>query len=189
VARSPSIVFQSFRTRSAKSGLAQVSPIALTADRNGGRRAVTALTLTPETSNVAVARRYVRDLLADAGVSDSFAYPAVLATSELVTNAVLHAGTRVDLCVEITDGTLRVEVVDYGDGCPVYSRVASDADRGRGLMVVSRVATRWGVDLESDRKSIWFELPSSPLPHPGSRRPSPSEMLSQLLRVICRLRR
>jgi hypothetical protein len=123
------------------------------ADRNGGRRVVTALTLTPETSNVAVARRYVRDLR-----------------------------------VEIADGTLRVEVVDYGDGCPVYSRVASDADRGRGLMVVSRVATRWGVDLESNRKSIWFELPT-PLPHPGSRHPSPSEMLSQLLRVICRLRR
>ena len=79
--------------------------------------------------------------------------------SELVTNAVQHAATRVDLRIEIGDGTLRVEVVDYGDGCPVYLRVASDADQGRGLMVVSRVATRWGVDLESDHKSVWFELP------------------------------
>jgi anti-sigma regulatory factor (Ser/Thr protein kinase) len=159
---------------------------AMTADRKGGRRAVTALTLAPDTSSVAVARRYVGDLLADAGISDPSAYLAVLATSELVTNAILHAATRVDLRVEIAGGTMRVEVVDYGDGCPVYSRVASDADHGRGLMVVSRVATRWGVDLESDRKSVWFELPCSSLPHSRSRRPPPSPMLSQLVRMIRR---
>ena len=150
---------------------------------------MTALTLTPETSSVAVARRYVRDLLGNAGISESIAYLAVLATSELVTNAVLHAATRVDVRVEIGRGTLRVEVVDYGDGCPVYSRVASDADQGRGLMVVSRVASRWGVDLESDRKCVWFELPRSSLPHSRSRRPPPSVVLSQLARVIRRLPR
>jgi anti-sigma regulatory factor (Ser/Thr protein kinase) len=164
-----------------------VMTAAMRADRTGGRRAVAALTLAPETSSVAVARRYVRDLLANAGISDSSAYPAVLATSELVTNAVLHAATRVDLRVEIAGGTLRVEVVDYGDGCPVYSRVASDADHGRGLMVVSRVATRWGVDLELDRKSVWFEMPRSSPPYSRSRRPLPDVMLSQLVRVIRRL--
>jgi anti-sigma regulatory factor (Ser/Thr protein kinase) len=160
------------------------------ADRNRRKEGpVPALTLSPETSSVAVARRYVRDLLADAAISDSAADLAVLATSELVTNAVQHAGTRVDLRVEIADETLRVEVVDYGDGCPVYSRVASDADRGRGLMVVSRVATRWGVDLELDRKSVWFELPLSSLKDSPGRRPPPSVALSQLVRVIRRLRR
>jgi anti-sigma regulatory factor (Ser/Thr protein kinase) len=162
----------------------------MTADsKQTKRRAVTALTLEPETSSVAAARRHVRALLADAGISDSTAYLAVLATSELVTNAVLHAATRIDLRVEIAPETLRVEVVDYGGGCPVYSRIASDADRGRGLMVVSRVATRWGVDLELDRKSVWFELPRSSLPHRRNRRPTPSAALSQLVRVIRRLPR
>jgi anti-sigma regulatory factor (Ser/Thr protein kinase) len=150
---------------------------------------VTALTLAPETNSVAVARRYVRGLLADAAVSDSIAYPAVLATSELVTNAILHAATSVDVRVEITGATVRVEVADYGGGCPVYSRVATDADRGRGLMVVARVATRWGVDLESDRKAVWFELPRSSRPHSPSRRPPPAVVLSQLARVIRRLPR
>ena len=150
---------------------------------------MTALTLEPETSSVAVARRYVRGVLADAGIGDSTAYPAVLATSELVTNAVQHAATRVDLRIEIGDGTLRVEVVDYGDGCPVYSRIASDAGHGRGLMVVSRVATRWGVDLELDRKSVWFELPRSSPAHSRSRRLLPGEVFSQLVRVMRRLRR
>ena len=148
-----------------------------------------ALSLTPDTRSVAVARHYVGDLLADAGVTDSFAYPAVLATSELVTNAVVHAATRVDLRVEIAGGTLRVEVVDYGDGCPVYARVAPDADYGRGLMVVSRVATRWGVDLELDRKSVWFELPRSSRPLSRGRRPFPLVMLRQFVRVVRRLPR
>jgi anti-sigma regulatory factor (Ser/Thr protein kinase) len=148
---------------------------------------VAALTLAPETSSAAVARQYVRDLLASEGISGTSAYPAVLATSELVTNAVFHAASRIDLHVEISGGILRVEVVDYGDGCPVYSRVASDADRGRGLMVVSKVATRWGVDLESDRKSVWFEMACSSLPRSRSRRPPPSATLSQLVRVIRRL--
>jgi anti-sigma regulatory factor (Ser/Thr protein kinase) len=151
--------------------------------------AVTALTLAPETNNVAVARRYVRDRLIDAGISDSVAYLAVLATSELVTNAVLHAAARVDVRVEISGGTVRVEVVDDGDGCPVISHTATGADHGRGLMVVSRVATRWGVDLEAHRKCVWFELPGSSRTHTPSRRPPPADALSQLLRVIRRLAR
>ena len=148
-----------------------------------------ALTLAPETSSVAIARRYVRDRLADAGVNAASAYPAVLATSELVTNAVVHAATRVDLRVEIADETLRVEVVDYGDGCPVAARVPNDADRGRGLMVVARVATRWGVDLELDRKCVWFELSCPSREDTTSRRPPPQVVLSQIVRAIRRLGR
>ena len=120
---------------------------------------MTVITLTPEPSSVAAARRFVREFLADAGCDDSLVFAAVLATSELVTNAVVHAGTAVDLRVEIDGPRLRVQVNDYGGGCPVHVRVPFDADRGHGLMVVSRVATKWGVDLESDRKWVWFELP------------------------------
>ena len=106
-------------------------------------RAVTVITLAPEPRSSAAARHFVRDFLADAGFGGSVVFPAVLATSELVTNAVLHAGTAVDLRIEIAGPKLRVEVVDYGGGCPVHERVSFDADHGHGLMVVARVATRW----------------------------------------------
>jgi two-component sensor histidine kinase len=145
---------------------------------------VTVITLAPETTSPAAARHFVRDFLADAGFGGSVVFPAVLATSELVTNAVLHAGTAVDLRIEIAGPKLRVEVVDYGGGCPVHERVSFDADHGHGLMVVARVATRWGVDLESDRKSVWFELPCPCLRTNRSRRARSGGLPLRLENVI-----
>ena len=150
---------------------------------------MTVITLAPEPSSPAAARHFVREFLADAGCGGSVVFPAVLATSELVTNAVLHAGTAVDLRIEIAGPKLRVEVVDYGGGCPVHERVSFDADHGHGLMVVSRVATRWGVDLESDRKSVWFELPCPCPPTNGNRRGRSGVFPLRLGSVIRHLRR
>lgn len=116
------------------------------------------LTLPSEPASVAAARGFVRDLLASEDVDQVVATPAILLTSELVTNGVLHAETEIDLLVGIEGEALRVEVVDHGGGCPVAERPAPDAERGRGLFIVSRLATRWGVVLETERKSVWFEL-------------------------------
>jgi anti-sigma regulatory factor (Ser/Thr protein kinase) len=125
---------------------------------------VAAITLPPEPASVPAARQFVREFLTEEGVGAVLALPAVLLTSELVTNGVIHAHTELDLRAALANDSLRVEVVDHGGGRPVRGHAADDAERGRGLAVVSELATRWGVAVQPDSKSVWFELrcPRSP---------------------------
>ena len=125
---------------------------------------MTAITLPPEPASVPAARHFVREFLTEEGVDAVLALPALLLTSELVTNGVIHAHTDLDLRAALANDSLRVEVVDHGGGRPVRGHAAHDAERGRGLTVVSELATRWGVVMEPDWKSVWFELrcPRSP---------------------------
>jgi anti-sigma regulatory factor (Ser/Thr protein kinase) len=122
------------------------------------------LTLPPDPASVARARRYVSEALAAAGIDSATREPAVLLTSELVTNGIIHGGSHVDVRLDLAQDALRVEVVDSGCGCPVAEAVAPDAEHGRGLMIVSGLASRWGVELGSSRTAVWFELscPRSP---------------------------
>lgn len=65
----------------------------------------------PQGRSVAAARAFVRDTLQGWGFAD-IVDDAVVLTSELVTNAVVHAGTRAEvLCLRSGDG-VRVEVAD-----------------------------------------------------------------------------
>lgn len=116
------------------------------------------ITLPPEKASVSRARQYVSDALVAEGVGPATREPAVLLTSELITNGILHGGTEVELRLELTQDALRVEVADSGRGCPVMEAVLLDAEQGRGLMIVSRLASRWGVELASTRTAVWFEL-------------------------------
>ena len=82
-----------------------------------------------------------------------------LLVSELVTNAVRHAGgDAVRLIVALSGGRLRVEVHDPGSGFQV--REAPDDPlraSGWGLVLVAELADRWGVD-GSPRTRVWFEM-------------------------------
>jgi anti-sigma regulatory factor (Ser/Thr protein kinase) len=81
-----------------------------------------------------------------------------LVVSELVTNAVLHGVGDVTLSVVVDDESVQVEV---GDGEPELADpppVARNADAGRGLLLVSRVARRWGVRPADGGKVVWAEL-------------------------------
>ena len=85
---------------------------------------------------------------------------ALLLTSELVTNAVLHAPGAIVLHVELVQNRLRVAVTDHGPGRPVVHAL-DDLTRpsGRGMVIVDAVSTAWGVDaLPGGAKSVWFEL-------------------------------
>jgi anti-sigma regulatory factor (Ser/Thr protein kinase) len=84
-------------------------------------------------------------------------HAVVLAVSELVTNAVEHAGTSIDLRAGVGDGRLRVEVAD-GSGDLPHARTP-DAGRlgGRGLHLVQQLADRWSVDTTPVGKTVWFE--------------------------------
>jgi anti-sigma regulatory factor (Ser/Thr protein kinase) len=109
---------------------------------------------------VARARRFVRETLIGWGADDAMDN-AVLLTSELATNAVIHARTPFEVICRSAGGTVQVEVVD-GDGShvlPVPNR-GDDPDRtsGRGLLMPVMLAPEWGVSYAAATKTVWFRL-------------------------------
>lgn len=91
---------------------------------------------------------------------------AVLLTSELVANAVVHTTGPVTLSVQDGIGQVRVEVVD-GDSRPLRQPGdpgSETAESGRGLQIVDALASAWGSDHRPDAagKTTWFELPHPP---------------------------
>ena len=86
-----------------------------------------------------------------------------LLVSELVTNALRHAGPsedeRIELAVGVTEIAVRVEVTDHGRGFDPRS-VPSDPERaeGWGLYLVATLSDRWGVDSAEGATRVWFEL-------------------------------
>jgi len=83
---------------------------------------------------------------------------AQLAASELVTNAVLHGRRPLRMRVLLSETCLRVEVVDGSPISPSFSMLDPTALTGRGLMLISDAADRWGVEPLEHGKSVWFEL-------------------------------
>ena len=88
---------------------------------------------------------------------------AVLATSELVTNAVVHAGTPVRVEMTKEGDHLWIGVVDEQSDLPAAPRsMEPSAIHGRGLAIVGAVADGWGVDPEKDGgKAVWCILECS----------------------------
>ena len=113
-------------------------------------------TLPPTARSPALARRLVRGLLEPAARPE-VVEAVVLAVSELVTNAVEHAGTSIELRAGVSEGRLRVEVAD-GCGDLPHARTP-DAERigGRGLLLVDQLADRWNVETTPVGKTVWFE--------------------------------
>lgn len=117
---------------------------------------------------VAVARQFVRRTLLLWEVDPEHAEEAVLLTSELMSNAVLHARTDVRLNVRANDdGTLRIDVTDENPRMPHTAAPPEDAQSGRGLWLVETLASSWGIDRTQQGKAVWFEL--------GRFRPEPDD--------------
>ena len=107
--------------------------------------------------SVRSARQALRDLLSRSGAED-LVEPAVLVVSEIVTNALVHAGTAVQLRLWASEHALRVEVDDGAGHRPVRRRFAESAGTGRGLQLVDELADRWGTTLGAEGKTVWFEI-------------------------------
>ncbi|MEA2168227.1 MAG: hypothetical protein QOF76_1527, partial [Solirubrobacteraceae bacterium] len=84
-----------------------------------------------------------------------------LLVSELVTNAVRHpnSGDRIELEVALQRTNVRVVVSDPGRGFrkPSVKAPPDDQPGGRGLLIVERLASRWGVSPGRTTR-VWFEL-------------------------------
>ncbi|MCP2340910.1 ATP-binding SpoIIE family protein phosphatase [Actinomadura rupiterrae] len=116
--------------------------------------------LPAEPAAVRRARGLVRDRLDRWGLPE-LADSTVLLASELVTNAIRHAGGRVTLRL-VREGGLMCEVQDSSDGRPRVHGAFDPgepalAETGRGLHVVGRLARRWGVRRTATGKAVWCE--------------------------------
>ncbi|MGP3988429.1 SpoIIE family protein phosphatase [Streptomyces sp. 3N207] len=121
----------------------------------------------PRPESVTAARRFVRTALD--GVAPDVVATAELLLSELVTNAVLHARTGFEVWASAVDGRVRVQVVDRRPARSLVSQERrTDASTGLGLFLVERLASRYGVETDDERKTVWFELGSAEAPSPPS---------------------
>ena len=79
--------------------------------------------------------------------------------SELVTNAVVHAGSEVEVMVQLTPTAARVEVTDASADAVAPRDAGADEDSGRGLALVGSLARRWGIrPAPGGGKTVWFEV-------------------------------
>jgi serine phosphatase RsbU (regulator of sigma subunit)/anti-sigma regulatory factor (Ser/Thr protein kinase) len=123
----------------------------------------------PEPAAVASARKFVRETLqgwldtrpapADTELVDD----AVLLTSELVTNAVVHAGTQVQVTCKLAASAVEVVVRDSHPARMVPGPARDDSSpaertNGRGLLLPSALASAWGVSYGAEAKAVWFRM-------------------------------
>jgi anti-sigma regulatory factor (Ser/Thr protein kinase) len=113
------------------------------------------LRLAPDIASARAARKWLTNRIS-AERTEPLVEVASLLLSELVTNAVLHAGTDIDVAVELPDAAIRVEVADRNPVHPAPKGYAPDAGTGRGLVLVEALADEWGVADAGAGKVVWF---------------------------------
>ena len=115
--------------------------------------------LPSDPSSAREARRWVAELLARWDLTDAVE-DLRLVVSELVSNAVVHARTGVDVVLSIAEGVLELVVRDHNPRSPrPRARRADDAATGgRGLLLVEELSDAWGVAERMDGKDVWFRV-------------------------------
>jgi anti-anti-sigma factor len=84
---------------------------------------------------------------------------AQLVASELVTNAVVHAGTEIDLTLRLIMPILHIAVRDTGPGRPkIAGPIDESAESGRGLLLVDALASTWGTFFPDNGKIVWAQV-------------------------------
>jgi anti-sigma regulatory factor (Ser/Thr protein kinase) len=116
-------------------------------------------------SSVAGARGFAVQALAE--IPADVVEDIRLMVSELASNAIEHAMTRFHLAIHRSRHEIRVEVTDSGGGTPAMRTPGSDAVNGRGLQIVNTVSTHWGVEQESEAKTVWFTRAFAPMASPA----------------------
>jgi anti-sigma regulatory factor (Ser/Thr protein kinase) len=112
--------------------------------------------LAPKLTAARRARSLIKRPLRQWGLAD-LTPAAELVVSELVTNAVRYAQSKITLRL-VLEGGLFCEVLDDSAALPRLRQAEEDDERGRGLQVVSQVAKRWGTRRAGSGKVVWCEL-------------------------------
>ncbi|MDX3607970.1 SpoIIE family protein phosphatase [Streptomyces sp. FL06-04B] len=119
--------------------------------------------LADEDTTPATARVLVRDRLQGWGLDEDTVDATELIVSELVTNAVRYGTPPLRLRL-LLDSTLTCEVHDGSTAAPHLRHARTVDEGGRGLFIVSRLASHWGARHGPDGKVLWTEqeLPDGP---------------------------
>jgi anti-sigma regulatory factor (Ser/Thr protein kinase) len=135
--------------RMARRGSGQHFPMATATDT---REVLLALEPRPESARLA------RRALATHGLAEDVEHTVTLLATEVVGNAVRHAGLRGDQRIvffaRLAEDFARVEVADQGDG---FDPEAVESE-GFGLRLLGKLASRWGVECTDRGCKVWFEV-------------------------------
>ena len=140
-----------------RAATARLHPTAVSASRRAVWRP-------PGTGNpVADARSWTRRLLPEVvnrPAREDVGDDLDLVLSELVGNALRHAGGVREVVLEFREDAVRLTVVDGDDRTPVVREPGADLENGRGLLLVGALSRDWGVehDLTHGGKGVWSEL-------------------------------
>ena len=121
--------------------------------------------LEPASSSASAARRVIEAAVLQTSLA-GFIDEALLLVTELVTNAIVHAGTEIELRVDTGRDSMRVEVIDQSPGLItiVHEMASETREGGRGLLLLDALATEWGTRHFGWGKSVWFVLGGADLP-------------------------
>ncbi|MBQ1017155.1 SpoIIE family protein phosphatase [Micromonospora sp. D93] len=112
-------------------------------------------------------RHWLTGQLTEWQVPESVIGAAVLCTSELTTNALLHAGTAARVEIDLSAERLLVSVADSGTrGTVTRARTDTLSSRGRGLGLIEELSDAWGTDPSVRGSTVWFEILTPPAAHP-----------------------
>ncbi|HET8581702.1 MAG TPA: SpoIIE family protein phosphatase [Jatrophihabitans sp.] len=115
--------------------------------------------MSADETSVAAAREFTATTLREWAVAEQVAEDAVLAVSELVTNAVVHGRPPVELRLHRTAEHVRIEVLDGSAVTPRELDATPEDEHGRGLRIVAALAEQWGSRRTDDGKSVWCCVP------------------------------
>ena len=120
--------------------------------------AVLQLALPPDPPSVGDARRALDDYSRSRDVPDDLAQSGVLAISELVTNAVLHAHTPILVLADYDRGTLTLAVQDGEATLPMLLPADPEREGGRGVAIIDHLGGTWGIQRTVLGKMVWVSL-------------------------------
>ncbi|HEY3471556.1 MAG TPA: ATP-binding protein [Amycolatopsis sp.] len=106
--------------------------------------------------DLAPARRWAEDQLADLG--EEHRTDTVLVVAELLDNAFLHVGGRVRLRLRLDADPCETTVAVADEGGGIARLRDPDSEGGRGLLLVDRICSAWGVSHHDDGKVVWGVL-------------------------------
>jgi anti-sigma regulatory factor (Ser/Thr protein kinase) len=119
------------------------------------------LSIGKEPNSAFIAREFVKAILISEGYGEK-TETLMIATSEIVTNAVVHAQENematIRLRLSRRESALRVEVFDNDYRMPVARLIKADAESGRGLYIVNALTDALGWHPSGLGKCVWFEV-------------------------------